>query len=206
MAYRMQMSVPEVTDLSKEPESVKSLYGPDVNSPGSFAANCLLARRMAEQGVRMVQLFHPGWDHHGSLGQNYPEGAKEIDHACFGLIRDLEQRDMLKDTLVVFGSEFGRTCYAQGNVPKVPEKYGREHHRDAFTFWLAGGGIKPGLSHGETDEFGYQVVKDAVPVDDLHATLLHLLGINHERLTYRFQGREFRLTNIAGKVIQPILA
>ena len=206
MASRMQLSVPEVTDLSKEPESVKSLYGPDVNTPGTFASNCLLARRMSEQGVRMVQLFHPGWDHHGSLGTSFPVGAKEIDQACAGLLRDLAQRDMLKDTLVIFASEFGRTCYAQGNIPKTPEKYGREHHRDAFTAWMAGGGIKPGISHGLTDEFGYQVVQDPVSADDLHATILHLMGINHEKLTHRFQGREFRLTNVAGKLIQPILA
>jgi hypothetical protein len=205
MAFRMQASVPDAVDIEKEPQSVLDLYGPDVKQPGSFARNCLLARRMAERGVRFIQLYHPGWDMHGGLPTNIPGACKEIDQGSAALIKDLKQRDMLKDTLVVFGSEFGRTCYSQGVLSKKTGVYGREHHRDCFTFWMAGGGIKGGVSHGESDEFGYQAVKDGVHVNDFHATLLHQLGIDHELLTFRHQGRDYRLTDVAGKVIKPIL-
>lgn len=206
MAARMQSSVPEVTDLSDEPESVKKLYGPDLETPGSFAVNCLRARRLVERGVRIVQLFHPGWDHHGSLMQGFEHGAREIDQPCAGLLRDLKQRDMLKDTLVVFASEFGRTCYSQGRISTINGEYGREHHRDCFTVWMAGGGVKPGMHYGATDEFGYQIAENPVHVNDLHATMLHLLGINHERFTYPFQGRDFRLTDVSGRVLHELLA
>lgn len=206
MAYRMQTSVPEATDISGEPAEIKALYGPDVETAGTFAANCLRARRLVERGVRMVQLFHPGWDHHGALMSGFKIGAKEVDQGCAGLLRDLKQRDMLKDTLVVFASEFGRTCYSQGRISKTTGDYGREHHRDCFTAWMAGGGVKPGTAYGSTDEFGYQIAEKPVHVNDLHATIMHLLGINHERLTFAFQGRDFRLTNIGGKVVKDLLA
>ncbi|MFZ4765650.1 MAG: DUF1501 domain-containing protein, partial [Roseimicrobium sp.] len=207
MAFRMQASVPEATDVSQEPEHIFNLYGPDAKSPGSFAANCILARRLAERNVKFIQLYHPGWDHHGSLPKEYPSMAGEIDQACGALITDLKQRDMLKDTLVIWGGEFGRTSYCQGSLTKgaVPS-YGRDHHRESFTFWMAGGGIKGGMSYGETDELGYAIARDPVTVPDFHATLLHLLGVNHERLTFRFQGRDFRLTDVAGKVVKGILA
>jgi hypothetical protein len=206
MAYRMQSSVPESTDLDSESAEVKALYGPDVEKAGSFASNCLRARRLVERGVRMVQLFHPGWDHHGALKTGFKVGAMEVDQACAGLLRDLKQRDMLKDTLVVFASEFGRTCYSQGRISKTTGEYGREHHRDCFTAWMAGGGVKPGVSYGSTDEFGYQIAENPVHVNDFHATLLHLLGINHEKLTFAFQGRDFRLTDVGGKVVKELLA
>ncbi len=206
MACRMQTSVPEATDLAQEPQPVKDLYGPDVETPGSFAANCLRARRLVERGVRIVQLFHPGWDHHGTLREGFKIGAQEVDQPCAGLLQDLKQRDMLKDTLVVFASEFGRTCYSQGRISKLTGEYGREHHRDCFTVWLAGGGIKPGVHYGSTDDFGYQIAENAVHVNDFHATMLHLLGINHERLTYAFQGRDFRLTDVSGRVVRELLA
>jgi hypothetical protein len=205
MAFSMQTAVPEITDISAEPKSALDLYGPDASKRGTFASNCLMARRLAEKGVRFIQLYHPGWDMHGGLPEGMKAMSKEIDHGCAGLIRDLKQRDMLKDTLVVFGSEFGRTCYSQGIISKTTGSYGREHHRDAFTFWMAGGGIKPGMSYGETDEFGFDVVKDKVHVNDFHATLLHLLGVDHERLTFRHQGRDYRLTDLAGKVVDKIL-
>ncbi|CAN5696077.1 DUF1501 domain-containing protein [soil metagenome] len=206
MAFRMQNSVPDATDLSKEPESVFSLYGPDAKTPGSFASNCILARRLAERDVKFIQLYHPGWDHHGGLPASYPGCAKEIDQPCAALIQDLKQRDMLKDTLVVWGGEFGRTNYSQGSFSTKSKTYGRDHHRECFTYWMAGGGIKGGISYGETDDLGYEVAKDAVTVNDFHATLLHLLGIDHEKFTYRFQGRDFRLTDVAGKVVKGILA
>lgn len=205
MAFRMQMAVPEATSIDGEPQHVLDLYGPDVRQPGTFARNCLLARRLAERGVRFIQLFHPGWDHHGSLPEGMETGAKEVDQASAALITDLKQRDLLKDTLVIFGSEFGRTAYSQGAISKTGN-YGREHHRDCFTFWLAGGGIKPGMTYGETCEFGFRVADKPVHVNDLHATLLHLLGIDHERFTYRFQGRDFRLTDVGGKVVKEWLA
>ena len=206
MAYRMQTAVPDATDFTKEPKSVLDLYGPDVAKPGSFAANCLLARRLAQRGVRFIQLYHPGWDHHGLLPTGFKIGAAEIDQACGALIQDLKQQGLLQDTLVIFGSEFGRTCYSQGSIVKSTGEYGREHHRDCFTFWMAGGGIKPGTSYGETDEFGFKVAVNPMHVNDFHATILHLLGIDHERLTFPFQGRDYRLTDIAGKVVKDILA
>lgn len=206
MAFRMQTAVPDATDIRQEPESVLKLYGDKVKEPGSFERNCLLARRFAERGVRFIQLFHPGWDHHGSIPTKMRDCTQEIDQGCGALIQDLKQKDLLKDTLVIFGSEFGRTCYSQGTIAKTTGSFGREHHRDCFTFWMAGGGIKPGTSYGETDEFGYQVAQNPVHVNDFHATILHLLGINHERFTFAHQGRDFRLTDVAGKVIRDILA
>jgi uncharacterized protein (DUF1501 family) len=209
MAFRMQASVPEATDLSKESESVFQMYGEEARKPGSFAANCILARRLAERGVKFIQLYQPGWDHHGGLTDDhvFPAAAREIDRPCAALIADLKQRDMLKDTLVVWGGEFGRTCYSQGNFAfrKGRPAYGRDHHRDCFTYWMAGGGIKGGITHGESDDLGYTIASNPVTVNDFHATMLHLLGIDHERLTYRFQGRDFRLTDVAGKVVKEIL-
>jgi len=208
MAFRMQTSVPEATDLSKEPQSVLDLYGPDAKTPGSFASNCILARRLAERNVKFIQLYHPGWDHHGSLVQGFNKIVPEIDQPCAALIQDLKQRDMLKDTLVVWGGEFGRTSYAQTVDPSKSggNVYGRDHHRECFTFWMAGGGIKPGVTYGSTCELGYNIASDAVTINDFHATMLHLLGIDHERLTFRFQGRDFKLTDLAGNVVKGILA
>ncbi len=206
MAYRMQTAVPEATDLSGEPDHIFDLYGPDARTPGSFPSNCIRARRLAERGVRFIQLFHPGWDHHGGLPEAFEMGSKEIDQPCAALLQDLKNRDMLKDTLVIFGSEFGRTCYSQGNISKVTGSYGREHHRDCFTLWMAGGGVKPGVSYGASDDFGFGVAENPVTVNDFHATVLHLMGINHERFTYRFQGRDFRLTDVAGNVVKELVA
>jgi hypothetical protein len=206
MAFRMQASIPEVTDVSREPESIFELYGPDSKKPGSFAANCIQARRLAEKGVRFIQLYHPGWDMHGGLCENIPTSTREIDQPAAALIQDLKNRDMLKDTLVMFVTEFGRTCYSQGKIVSDPIDFGREHHRDCFSVWMAGGGIKPGISHGETDELGFSVATDPMTVNDLHATALHLLGVDHEKFTYRFQGRDYRLTDVAGNVVQKILA
>src|SRR5689334_15477253 len=197
MAYRMQTSVPEVMDVASEPQSTFDLYGPDARNPGTFAANCLLARRLAERDVRFIQLYHPGWDHHGNLPAGIRRESKDIDQPCAALITDLKQRGMLDDTLVVWGGEFGRTPMAQGN--------GRDHHQKAFSIFLAGGGIKGGVTHGATDELGYNAVEDVTPVHDLHATMLHLLGVDHKRLTYKFQGRDFRLTDVHGNLIKPIL-
>ena len=205
MAFRMQSAVPDVTDLEQEPQNVRDLYGPDVKTPGSFAANCLLARRLAQKGVRFIQLYHPGWDHHGGLPASFKTGAAQIDQACGALIKDLKQQGMLNDTLVIFGSEFGRTSYSQGSITKATGQFGREHHRDCFTFWMAGGGIRPGTTHGETDEFGFNIALNPMHVNDFHATILHLLGIDHERLTFPFQGRDYRLTDIAGKVVKDIV-
>ncbi len=204
MAYRMQTSVPELTDLSKEPQSVLDLYGPDAKKPGTFAANCLLARRLAERGTRFIQLYHRDWDHHGKLPQDLPKRCKETDQAAAALVTDLKQRGMLDDTLVIWGGEFGRTVYCQGRLTET--EYGRDHHPRCFTVWLAGGGVKPGITMGETDDYGYNVTKDPVDVHDLQATILHCLGIDHTRLTYKFQGRHFRLTDVAGSVVKPILA
>jgi hypothetical protein len=206
MAFRMQSAVPEATDIAKEPQSVLDLYGEDVKKPGSFAANCLLARRLAERGVRCIQLFHPGWDHHGALPESMMENVKEVDQASAALIQDLKQHGMLDDTLVVFGTEFGRTAYSQGQISKVNGSYGREHHRDCFTFWLAGGGIKGGLSYGQTCEFGFRIAEKPVHMNDFHATLLHLMGIEHEKFTHRFQGRDYRLTDVGGRIITDWLA
>ena len=204
MAYRMQTSVPEVTDLTKEPESIFELYGKDSRKPGTFAANCLLARRLAEQGVRFIQLYHQGWDQHGDLPKAIRNQARETDQASAALITDLKQRGMLDDTLVIWGGEFGRTCYSQGGL--TLENYGRDHHPRCFSIWLAGGGVKGGTVFGETDDYGYNIASDGVHVHDLQATLLHLLGIDHERLTLSYQGRRFRLTDVHGHVVKQILA
>jgi hypothetical protein len=204
LAYRMQMSVPELTDLSREPKRVLDLYGPDVRKPGSYAANCLLARRLAERGVRFIQLYHMGWDQHRDLPIQIRSQCRDTDQPSAALILDLKQHGLLDDTLVVWGGEFGRTIYSQG--PLTADNYGRDHHPRSFTIWLAGGGVRPGLTHGETDEFSYNIVRDPVEVFDLNATILHLLGIDHTRLTYKFQGRNFRLTDVRGRVVQPILA
>lgn len=203
MAFRMQASVPELTDLSQESAATLELYGPDASRPGSFAANCLLARRMVERGVRFVQLYHRGWDNHGALPTNIPKQCQDVDQPQAALIADLKQRGMLDETLVIWSGEFGRTVYGQGgNQPD----YGRDHHGRCFSMWLAGGGVKPGIVYGETDDYGYNIVRDPVHVHDLNATLLHCLGIDHERLTYRFQGRDFRLTDVEGQVVRGLLA
>jgi uncharacterized protein DUF1501 len=204
MAFRMQSSVPEATDIASEPEHVLDLYGPDVRTPGSFARNCLLARRLAERNVKFIQLYHNAWDHHSSHPVFHPVSMKEVDQATAGLIKDLRQRGLLDDTLVVWGGEFGRTCFSQGEFTGT--SWGRDHHPGCFTYLLAGGGVKRGYVHGETDDFSYNVVKDPVHVHDLQATLMHLLGIDHERLTYRFQGRDFRLTDVHGHVVREVLA
>lgn len=203
MAYRMQMSVPDLADISKEPKHVLDLYGPDVTRPGSYAYNCLMARRMAERGVRFTQLFHQGWDHHDNLVPHLTAQCRDTDRASTGLIKDLKQRGLLKDTLVIWGGEFGRTVYTQGKFGSSGA--GRDHHPRCFTTWAAGGGIKPGITHGKTDEYGYNIIEDPVHVHDFHATMLHLLGIDHEKLTYRYQGRYFRLTDVHGKVVNKIL-
>jgi hypothetical protein len=203
MAYRMQSSIPEATDLRDEPEHVLNMYGPDVKTPGTFAANCLQARRLAERGVRFIQLYHQDWDHHGGLPGALPRLCRETDQASAALVKDLKQRGLLDDTLVVWGGEFGRTNYCQG---KIQPNFGRDHHPRCFTAWMAGGGVKGGALYGETDEFGYNVIKDGLHIHDFHATILHLLGIDHERLTYKFQGRRYRLTDIHGHVAQKLLA
>jgi hypothetical protein len=204
MAFRMQTSVPELTDLSKEPASTFDLYGEDARKPGTFAANCLLARRLAERGVRFIQLFHRDWDHHGKLPQDLPKRCKETDQAAAALVTDLKSRGMLDETLVIWGGEFGRTVYCQGRL--TPTEYGRDHHPRCFTIWMAGGGIRPGVTLGETDDYGYNITKDPVDVHDLQATILHCLGIDHTKLTYQFQGRHFRLTDVTGNVVKPVLA
>jgi len=204
LAYRMQTSVPELTDLSREPAHTFDLYGPDSRKPGTFAANCLLARRLAERGVRFIQLFHRGWDQHTSLPKQIAGQCRDTDQPSAALILDLQERGLLDDTLVVWGGEFGRTVYCQGTL--TPTDYGRDHHPRCFTIWIAGAGIKPGVTHGETDDYGYNVVADSVHVHDLHATMLHCLGIDHTRLTYQFQGRHHRLTDVHGNVVKAILA
>jgi uncharacterized protein (DUF1501 family) len=204
MAFRMQSSVPELVDTSKEPDHVYKLYGEEARKPGTFAANCLLARRLAERNVRFIQLYHRGWDHHGGLTEKLPALARDVDQASAALIHDLKQRGMFDDTLVIWGGEFGRTPYAQG--PSKPDSYGRDHHGRVFSLWMAGGGIKRGLSYGASDDYGFNVVDGGVHVHDLQATILHVLGIDHERLTFKFQGRQFRLTDVAGRVVREILA
>jgi Protein of unknown function (DUF1501) len=204
MAYKMQTSVPELTDLSKEPEHTFALYGEDARKPGTFAANCLLARRLAERGVRFIQLFHRGWDQHTNLPKQIRGQARDTDQASAALVADLKERGLLKDTLVVWGGEFGRTVYCQGKL--TADDYGRDHHPRCFTIWMAGGGVKPGLTYGETDDFGYNIVRDPVDVHDLHATILRTLGIDHTKLTYKFQGRHFRLTDVKGKIVNEVLA
>jgi hypothetical protein len=199
MAFRMQSSAPELMDISKESKQTLDLYGASPGKP-SFANNCLLARRMVERGVRFVQLYHEAWDQHSSLVKDISINCKDTDQACTALVLDLKQRGLLNDTLVIWGGEFGRTPMVQGGDD------GRDHHPNAFTMWLAGGGIKPGLVLGETDDLGFNVTKDQVHVHDLHGTILHLLGFEHTKLTYRFQGRDFRLTDVHGSVVQQLLA
>lgn len=204
MAYRMQTSVPELADLSNEPQSTFDLYGEEARQPGTFARNCLMARRLAEQDVRFIQLYHRGWDHHGSLPSQMKTLTGDTDRASAALVTDLKQRGLLDDTLVIWGGEFGRTPYAQGS-PK-PDQYGRDHHGKAFSIWMAGGGIRAGITFGETDAFGFNIVENPIHVHDLHATILHLLGVDHKKLTYRFQGRQYRLTDVHGLVANEILA
>lgn len=204
MAFRMQASIPEVTDISGETKETLELYGKDVNTPGTFAANCLRARRLAERGVRFIQIYHPGWDHHGGLPGGIRRRCKETDQPTAALIKDLKARGMLEDTLVIWGGEFGRTSYCQGKI--LPNNFGRDHHPKCFTMWMAGGGVNAGHSHGETDEYSYNVVNDGVHIHDFHATILHLLGIDHERLTYKYQGRHFRLTDVHGHVVKDLVS
>lgn len=204
MAYRMQTSVPEVTDLSGEPDWVYDLYGPDSRDPGTYAANCLLARRLLEKDVRFIQLYHQGWDQHNYLNNSLRNQCKKTDQATAALIKDLKLRGLLDDTLVIWGGEFGRTVYSQGKL--TGESYGRDHHPRCFTMWMAGAGVKKGFSYGQTDDFCYNIVKDPVHVHDFQATLMDLLGINHEKLVYKYQGRRFRLTDVHGKVIKDLLA
>jgi len=204
MAFRMQSSVPELTDLSKEPAQTFEMYGAEARKPGTYAANCLLARRLAERGVRFIQLFHRDWDHHGNLPKDLPKRCKETDQASAALVMDLKQRGLLDETLVVWGGEFGRTVYCQGRL--TAEDYGRDHHPRCFTVWMAGGGIKPGIVMGETDDYGYNITRDPVHVHDLQATILQCLGIDHTRLTYKYQGRHFRLTDVRGNVVRQLLA
>jgi len=204
MAFRMQSSVPEFADLSGETEETLALYGPESKIPGTFSYNCLLARRLAERGVNFIQIFMRDWDHHGGLPKGLAMSCKDIDHGCYGLVTDLKRRGLLEDTLVIWGGEFGRTIYCQGTLTK--DNYGRDHHPRCFTIWMAGGGIKPGITFGATDDFCYNITENPVHIHDINATILHQLGIDHTRLTYRFQGRDFRLTDVHGEVIKPILA
>ena len=204
MAYRMQTSVPEVTDTSGEPDHIYEMYGEDSRTPGTYAANCLLARRLAEKGVKFIQLYHQGWDQHGGLPKNIKIQCKETDQASAALIKDLKQRGLLDDTLVIWGGEFGRTSYSQGKL--TVDNYGRDHHPKCYTLFMAGAGVKAGFSYGATDDFGYNIAANPVHVHDFQATLMHLLGIDHERLTYKFQGRRYRLTDVHGEVVKGILA
>ena len=204
MAYRMQASVPELMNVASEPESIYEMYGPDSRKPGTFAANCLLARRLAERDVRFVQLYHRGWDHHGDIPKRLPVSSRDTDQPSAALVRDLKQRGLLEDTLVIWGGEFGRTPYAQG-AAKL-EKYGRDHHGRCFSIWMAGAGVRAGHVHGATDDYGFNIAEGGVSVHDVQATILHLLGIDHEKLVYRFQGRRFRLTDTEGRVIRGILS
>ncbi|MFK7961479.1 MAG: DUF1501 domain-containing protein [Phycisphaerales bacterium] len=204
MAYRMQMSVPELTDISDEDPETLEMYGPQVKTPGSFASNCLMARRLAERGVRFIQLYMRGWDAHNNLPREIRLQSDAVDQPQAALVRDLKRRGLLDDTIVLWAGEFGRTVYSQGTLSET--NYGRDHHPRCFTVWMAGGGIKPGITYGQTDDFGYNIVKDPVSVHDLHATILHQLGMNHEQLTHRHQGRDFRLTDVFGRVVHEILA
>ena len=204
LAYRMQMSVPDLIDLSKEPKHILESYGPEVTKVGKYAYNCLLARRLAERGVRFIQLYHRGWDAHGGAPNNVKRQCNDTDQPTAALIADLKQRGMLDETLIVWGGEFGRTVYCQGKL--TPKNYGRDHHPNCFTYWLAGGGIKPGFTYGKTDDYSVNVVENPVHVHDLQATIMHQLGIDHERLTYKHQGRHYRLTDVHGKVVQDVLA
>jgi hypothetical protein len=204
MAYRMQTAVPEITDVSKEPDDIIRMYGPDCLVPGTFAANCLLARKLSENGVRFVQLYHQGWDQHGNLPNEMKGQAKDADQASAALVTDLKQRGLLDETLVIWGGEFGRTNYCQGAFKA--DNYGRDHHPRCFSLWMAGAGVKSGLVYGETDEFGYNIVKDPVHVHDFHATILHLMGLDHEKLTFKHLGRRYRLTDVSGHVVKDVLA
>jgi hypothetical protein len=203
MAFRMQASVPELTDLSGESAKTLERYGPDVHRPGSFAQNCLLARRLCERGTRMVQCFHMGWDHHGGLPSAIQGQVRDTDQPTWALVQDLEERGLLEDTIVVWGGEFGRTVYSQGSLSV--NEYGRDHHPRCFSMFMLGAGIKGGTTYGATDDYGYNITENPVSVHDLNATLLHLLGIGHTKLTYRYQGRDFRLTDVFGDVIKPLL-
>jgi uncharacterized protein (DUF1501 family) len=204
LAHRMQASIPDATDLNDEPEHVLKMYGDDASQPGTFAANCVLARRLAERGVKFIQLYHQGWDHHGGLPKALPRQCRETDQASAALIQDLKQRGMLDDTLVIWGGEFGRTNYCQGKL--AANNFGRDHHPRCFSMWMAGGGIKGGLTYGTTDEYGYNVVEKPMHIHDLQATILNQLGVDHERLTFKYQGRKFRLTDVHGHVADEILA
>lgn len=204
LAFRMQRSVPELTDVSDEPEHTFELYGEDARKPGTFAANCLLARRLAERGVRFIQLFHRGWDQHAKLPVEIRKQCQATDQGSAALVQDLAQRGLLDETLVIWGGEFGRTVYCQGRL--TADDYGRDHHPRCFSIWMAGGGIKPGVSYGETDDYCYNIVRDGVHVHDLHATMLHVLGVDHTRLTFKFQGRRHRLTDVHGNVIKELLS
>ena len=204
MAYRMQTAVPELADLTQEPDHIIKMYGSDCLVPGTYASNCLLARKLSESGVRFVQLYHQGWDQHGNMVGEMPLQAEDVDRATAALVMDLKQRGLLNETLVIWGGEFGRTNYCQGNLSK--ENYGRDHHPRSYTIWMAGGGVKPGTVYGQTDDFGYNILKDPVHVNDFHATVLHLMGLNHETLTFKHLGRRYRLTDVAGKVVKGILA
>ncbi len=204
MAYRMQTSVPELADTLDEPDHIFDLYGEAARKPGTFASNCLLARRLAERGVRFIQLYHRDWDQHSNLPNDITEQCRDVDQATAALITDLKQRGMFDDTLIIWGGEFGRTVYCQGKL--TADNYGRDHHGRCFTVWMAGGGVKPGLSYGKTDEFCYNIVENPVHIHDLNATILHLMGIDHERLTFPFQGRDFRLTDVHGNVVHDIIA
>ncbi|MDP6113561.1 MAG: DUF1501 domain-containing protein [Planctomycetota bacterium] len=204
MAFRMQSSIPEVTDLKSEPDYVLDKYGPDVRKAGSYAANCLLARRLAERGVRFIQLYHKGWDQHGGLPGGLSRQCKETDQPTAALIADLKQRGLLEDTLVIWGGEFGRTNYCQGKLSG--NNFGRDHHPKCFSIWMAGGGVNAGTSYGRTDDYCYNIAENGVHIHDFHATIMHLLGIDHERLTYRFQGRWFRITDVHGKVVKGVVA
>jgi uncharacterized protein (DUF1501 family) len=200
----MQASVPDLADVSQEPPEILELYGPDVKKPGSYAANCLLARRLAERDVRFIQLFHQGWDQHNNLPSLIRKQCMDTDQPTAGLITDLRQRGLLDDTLVIWGGEFGRTVYSQGAL--TADNYGRDHHPRCFTVWMAGAGIQGGITIGETDDYSYNIAKDPVHVHDLHATILHLMGVDHTRLTYKFQGRHFRLTDSQGHIVKAALA
>lgn len=204
LAYRMQTAVPELTDLAQEPDHIIKMYGADCLVPGTYAANCLLARKLSESGVRFVQLYHQGWDQHGNMVGEMPLQAQDVDRATAGLVMDLKQRGLLDETLVIWGGEFGRTNYCQGDMSN--NNYGRDHHPRCYTIWMAGGGVKPGISFGESDEFGYNITRDPVHVNDFHATVLHLMGLNHEQLNFKHLGRRYRLTDVAGKVVNGILA
>jgi Protein of unknown function (DUF1501) len=204
MAYRMQTSVPETLDIAKEPDYIFDMYGPDARKPGTFAANCLLARKLAEKGVKFIQLYHQGWDHHGNLPGAMPNMTKSTDQPSAALIMDLKQRGLLDDTLVIWGGEFGRGVYSQGKLTR--DNYGRDHHPRCYTIWMAGAGVKKGVVYGETDDFSYNIVKDPVHIHDFQATVMHLLGLDHEKMTFKFQGRRYRLTDVAGNVVKPLLA